>query len=92
MLPSLTDFPGQVDRVNRQQCAAGLPPLDRERAIREVTRLWNTMLADAKVRLQEKARRDLGRDLADNSLTHVTLALTIEQGFREAVAVMATRL
>jgi hypothetical protein len=89
--PALTDFDRQIDRVNVQRCAAGLPPLDREQAVREITRLWNTMLDDAKIRLQEKARRDLGRDLAGNSLTHLMLAREIEPDFRDAVATMATR-
>ncbi|MFC3124327.1 hypothetical protein ACFOD4_04575 [Pseudoroseomonas globiformis] len=90
-LPSLTDFPKQVDWLNAQRCAANLPLLDRQQATRDIIRLWNTMLADAKARLQEKARHDLGRDLAGNSLTHLTLVLDIEQSFRNAVAAMVRR-
>lgn len=86
--PAINDFGGQIDRVNVQRCAAGLRPLDRERAVREITRLWNMMLRDAKARLQEKARRDLGHDLADNSFTHLILVREIEPDFRATVAAM----
>ncbi|MFC3124334.1 hypothetical protein ACFOD4_04610 [Pseudoroseomonas globiformis] len=86
--PALTDFDGQISWVNGRRHAAGLPPLDREQAILEIIRCWNMMLGDAKARLQTKARRDLGRDLANNSFTHLVLALDIESSFRAAVEAM----
>ncbi|WP_420105118.1 hypothetical protein [Herbaspirillum huttiense] len=87
--PALTNFKGQIKEVNRQRCAAGLPPLDCEQAVREAIQVWNSLLREAEERLRERAQREMGRGLAGNSFTHLVLAREIESEFRTAVAEMA---
>jgi hypothetical protein len=71
--PALNAFGYQIDRVNEQRCAAGLPPLDRAQAIRDANQTWNTLLREAKERLRDTAWRELGRDIADNTFTRLAL-------------------
>jgi hypothetical protein len=82
MLPSITDFPSQISRVNARRRAAGLLPLDQEQAVRNAIQFWNSLLREARERLREKTLRDLGRELADNSFTHLVLAREVAPAFQ----------
>ena len=67
----------EVVRCNTARVASGLPPLDPDTTVRAAAREWKRLLEEARARLRERA----GRELANNSLTHMILSREIEPAF-----------
>lgn len=75
---SVTDFSAQIAHCNTVRAASGLPLLDQQQGVRDAVHRWNTLLAEARARLRERA----GRDLANNSFTHLVICREVEPEFR----------